>query len=435
MIDAMPSFLNGAGIDKNRRDQNYTILKTFQDGIVEREDGGARRYRTVFVSAQSFRRMLRHTMLQETGWKESQMRALSNNSEGYTNKAGTERDPVDYFEDDVFGYFFTQPGAGKGASGKGETVEERGLEIVDEDDIDNEDTEAETEDGHEVAKLKKEPARIKTVSRTSPLSTSILVGLRKDGWEGKTESFVSLTEGTPLPYSTQFANTPFTGIFSLNCARLCRYTNVGDRIELDNQLVKKYLDSKTIVELEAEQPEYYSLETAIVENIKTKGKNKGKPEKKEVFTPKKKYGKVYELVDAAQTRRERATAVITSLAVLRGGAKQAAFETDVSPKVLIMAGLVCGNPIFNTLFEDDSGGGNRGKTVSINVQALKEIADDYRDRICTPVFIGIRTGFIKNENEVRNSLSRNDDFIVTTPIGAAQQLCHMLADGPPTTSR
>jgi CRISPR-associated protein Cst2 len=118
--------------------------------------------------------------------------------------------------------------------------------------------------------------------------------------------------------------------------------------------------------------------------------------------------------------------------VLRGGSKQAAFATDVSPKALIMAGLTCGNPIFNNLFEDKSNSSERGRTVIVNVNALKEIATDYKDRICTPVYIGIRTGFIQNEDEVRNleSVTEIDGikFVVTTPIDAARQMSQALDD-------
>ena len=172
-------------------------------------------------------------------------------------------------------------------------------------------------------------------------------------WQGKDEAYVHLTEGTPLPYSIQFANTPFQGIFSLNYSRLCRYSNVGDRIELNDKLANQYLQSNTIKEL-PDKPEYYSLETKVGDVVVTKGRKKGQVKKDKISTPVKQYGKVYELVNASQTRKERASALINSLAVLRGGAKQAAFETDVSPKVLILAGLTCGNPIFNTLFQDDN---------------------------------------------------------------------------------
>jgi hypothetical protein len=53
---------------------------------------------------------------------------------------------------------------------------------------------------------------------------------------------------------------------------------------------------------------------------------------KEVFKPKKQYGKVYEIANANEQRKVRASAVIKALAILRGGAKQAAFGTEVSPK-------------------------------------------------------------------------------------------------------
>ena len=165
------------------------------------------------------------------------------------------------------------------------------------------------------------------------------------------------------------------------------------------------------------KPEYYSLETKTADVVITKGRNKGKVKQDKISTPVKQFGKVYELANnSAQTRKERASAIINSLAVLRGGAKQAAFETDVSPKVLVMAGLTCGNPIFNTLFKDDNSANTRGKTVSIEVYALKEIVSDYKDKICTPVYVGIRTGFLKNEDEVRLELTGEDGFIVTTPI-------------------
>jgi CRISPR-associated protein Cst2 len=92
-----------------------------------------------------------------------------------------------------------------------------------------------------------------------------------------------------------------------------------------------------------------------------------------------------------------------------------------------MAGLTCGNPIFNTIFGDDSTARTRAKSVTINVAALKEIVSDYKDRICTPVFIGIRTGFIKNEEDVRNLA--DEGYIVTTPIDAAKRMADSLPGG------
>ena len=59
------------------------------------------------------------------------------------------------------------------------------------------------------------------------------------------------------------------------------------------------------------------------------------------------------MTDAQTKRKERASELLKALVRLRGGAKQAAFGTDVAPKVMILAGTSCGNPIFNSLFIDD----------------------------------------------------------------------------------
>src|SRR5581483_9353204 len=99
-----------------------------------------------------------------------------------------------------------------------------------------------------------------------------------------------------------------------------------------------------------------------------------------------KSGKIYEMSDAKTKRKERATALLRALSRLRGGAKQAAFGTDVSPKVLIVAGLTCGNPIFNSLLIDDGNG------PIVKIDTLKEVVRDYADRIVTPVYVGIRKG-------------------------------------------
>jgi CRISPR-associated protein Cst2 len=227
------------------------------------------------------------------------------------------------------------------------------------------------------------------------------------------DGYVHLTEGTPLPYSTQFANTPFWAVFSLNYKRLCRFVVAGDRVELDEELIPEYIASGKIKEVGKQ--EYYSLETTI-EEVTT---SKGKKTKKKKHTSKPEQGNIYELTNAAETRKEIATGLLNSLAVLRGGAKQASFHADPAPKVLIMAGLKSGNPIFNTLFKEDNG-------VYLNVQALKEIASDYKDRLVTPVYVGIRTGFIKNEETIRQELTEDNGFIVTTPIQAAKQLTDSL---------
>ena len=410
LIDAAGSFLNGAGLGAGE-DRNFTVVKKFSDGI---SDNG-RPYNVPFISSQAWRRWLRNTLIEETNWRASKIRALHNNKDGNTDKTGGEFNPIEFPEDDIFGYMRAKKGSGK---------------IEEAEWTDKEEEEEEKEGGEEELVKEEGGTRIKGLFRTSPFSSSILVGLRKDGWEGRDQAYVHLLEGSPQPYKIQFMNTPLQGIFCLNYKRLGIFSNVGDKVELDEGTVKQFLHNKKIslLQIPSHQSEYYSLEKKI-ETVEEKDKTTGKmvTKKKEVQEPTKKYGKVYEIANAKEQRAVRASALIKALAVLRGGAKQAAFGTDVSPKVLILAGLTCGNPIFNSLFEDKNNSRARGKSVILNIEALKEITTDYNDRIKTPVFIGIRTGYLQNESEVRKLDSTMIDeikFIVTTPINAA----HMMTD-------
>ena len=67
LIHADGAFLNGAGLDRTREDRNTTVPKSYRDGV-----GG----RVPYVSAQAWRRWLRNTLIEETGWPESELRAI-----------------------------------------------------------------------------------------------------------------------------------------------------------------------------------------------------------------------------------------------------------------------------------------------------------------------------------------------------------------------
>lgn len=430
LIEASGSALNGGGLGRGEYD-NYTIVKTFLDGLSTKKG-----YYTVpFVSAASWRRWLRDTLIEESGMKSSTIRALHKNPRGNTDKIGTERNPIEYIEDDIFGYMYPISKADMAAIKEAEFAAEAMSEDEEDETIEN-----------EVGSDDNETTTIRGVFRTSAFASSILRGLRKDGWEGRDQNYVSLVEGSSQPYKTQFMNTALQGIFDLHYDRLGVFSNVGDRAELDQSMINKYLASKMLLKKQ-DQPEYFSLEK-VSENAAPAAEEKTQPTtkqstaaaaaakkkpNKERFTVTKKFGSIYELTNAAQIRKERATVLLKSLAVLRGGAKQAAFGTDVSPKVIIMAGMTCGNPIFNTLFEDESFEPNVGKNVILNEKALKEIISDYYDRICTPVIIGIRTGYLKNEPKIRELHNTKVDgtgirIVVTTPVGAAKQMTDLLPD-------
>ncbi|MDR2944359.1 MAG: type I-B CRISPR-associated protein Cas7/Cst2/DevR [Methanosarcinales archaeon] len=324
LIDADGSFLNGAGLGEGE-DRNVTIVKTMREG----------KFRIPYVSAQSWKRWLRNTAVEENGWNPSVLRAIDFNDKGNTNKIAGELNPVEFPEDDLFGYMETK---GKDSKNDGDSEEES-----------------------EEAPKSKSKEKVKPLVRASPFVASILKGVRKSGNLTKDEGFVHLKEGTPQPYTTQFYSTAMQGVFCLDYNRIGVFDNRGDRIELDGNKAENFMKKGLI-------------EEAVVEDDK-------------------KGWKVYKLKDLENKKNQRAAGLLKSLAVLRGGAKQAAFGTDVTPKFIILAAIDCGIPIFNRLFTQE-------EDLVINVESLKQVLSDYKDRIEGHVYIGYRKGFISNEAEI-----------------------------------
>ncbi len=324
-----------------------------------------------YVSSQAWKRWLRNTFQEENpDLPHTELKQIGTSEKGTTNKIGTEMDPVKFAEDDIFGYMRAQEGQGKSAK--------------EEDETNGQDTETEAN----LEKDKKNNKKIKSVMRPAPFVASILTSLRKNGWQGLDKAYVHLQEGTPQPYNTEFYNTQLQGIFGLNYSRLGCFRNEGDRIELDEKYVERYTKDGTII----------TKETSA--------------------------GKHYEMAD--NPRKERAAAILKALAVMRGGAKQAQFATDVTPKTIVLAGLNCGNLIFNDLFNDSK----EGPILKLNT--FKEVIEDYKDRIVGNVFIGIRDGYLSEDNKQEVKSLHNREIgdivvIVTSPIDAINQMLETLS--------
>lgn len=354
LIQAEGAFLNGGGLAKGEYG-NTTTPKTFVDF----------KDKVPYVSSQAWKRWLRNTFQEENpDLPHAELKQIGTSAKGTTNKIGTDMDPVKFSEDDIFGYMRAQEGQGK---------------AVEEDESEESDIQEEAEPKEE---SKKKKVKTKSVMRPAPFAASILTSLRKSGWQGLDKAFVHLQEGTPQPYNTEFYNTQLQGIFGLNYSRLGVFRNEGDRIEIDEKYVEKYLKDGAIKIIK---------ETPI--------------------------GKWCEINN--NPRKVRATAILKSLAVMRGGAKQAQFAADIAPKVIILAGLSCGNLIFNDLFEDSKEG------PILKLKTLEEIIKDYKDRLVTPVYIGIRDGYLTkdNEKEVKGyNKIEGIDVTVTSPVDAINQM-------------
>jgi len=319
LIDARAVFLNGAGLGSGE-DRNKVIPKTFRERV------NGKLEKVPYVSAQAWRRWLRNTTNEENNWIPSELKAIAQNAKGSTTKISTELNPIDFPEDDLFGYMRS------GGSGE------------------------------------------ESVQRTSPFKTSILKGVEGKRVINTDEAFVHLKEGTPLPYSTDFYSTHLEGFFNLEYYRLGVYDNLGSKVELAKEFVEQYAADKL------EHSKIY--------------KNHDR----------------YTLKGAETVRKKRATGLLKGLSQLRGGAKMAAFGADVSPKVLILAGMECANPVFNDLFD------GTGAKPTLKVNALLEIIEDYQSKLATPVYVGIRNGYLENELMIKD-LEKDNNIVIGSPIG------------------
>ena len=295
-----------------------------------------------YVSAQAWRRWLRNTCNEENGWQPSELRAIDKSDKGSTNKIATELNPIDFPEDDLFGYM---------RAGKSDK---------------------------------------ESVQRTSAFKTSILKGIPGKRAINTDEAFVHLKEGTPLPYSTEFYSTHLEGFFNLEYYRLGVYDNLGSHVELTEEFVK------IPVECDGEKKKQ---ETRIDDRLNHE----------------KIYGNHdrYTRKEAEKTRKERAAGLLKGLSHLRGGAKLAAFGADVSPKVLILAGMECANPVFNDLFDGS------GEKPALKIETLKQVIEDYKSKLATPVYIGFRSGYLKNESDIIKEFTDEGKVKTGSPIAMA----------------
>lgn len=160
LIDAPHSALNMAGLDKGL-EQNKVVVKKFKKG----------RNEYPYVSAQSWRFWWRMTLQEHFDWKLSGLIKIEGRSQ-----AITETNPIDYPDDDIFGYMKAQK--------------------------DNQ-----------------------TVTRISPLKTTPLVSILP-AYNSVVSDFgvFSRHEGNPVPYEQQFYSTVLKGAFSLDLDSLGKFT-------------------------------------------------------------------------------------------------------------------------------------------------------------------------------------------------------------------
>ncbi|WP_455587646.1 type I-B CRISPR-associated protein Cas7/Cst2/DevR [Bacteroides sp.] len=327
LIDVDVVALNNAG--KN-------IMSNFDNAVATKSIiKNGRSY--TYVSGQAFRYWWRDALQKNCGWKLSPV--VREDKIAYTNA-----NPLEYPDDDVFGYM---------RAASEETTDEKG---------------------------KKKKVNV-TVTRISPLKNSAIVSACAvrpvENW-----SSMARQEGDSVPYGKQEYSAIMKGMFSLDLNMIGTFSNY-------NKTGYQNLSQK--------------LKETAIENGCTEIEDPFVTGQKLVQLP-------------LNIRIQRATDTIKALKNISGGAMQTNNMGDVTPKFIILASTDSGNHPFSHIV---SSYGDRDEMVKLNIDALKEVFDEYKDNFIGKIFIGRRKGFFDEYDEDLEKLQQTyQDLVVYGPVNA-----------------
>jgi CRISPR-associated protein Cst2 len=318
LIDCPASALNNAGADAGARNENVVSVKKI------RTRAGVFPY----VSAQAFRYWLREGLRAVDGWTPSPVFREE-------KVAYTDANPIDYAEDDVFGYMRAPGGAGKEAvESKRRSWKESGLG--------DQDTEKDGQGKEKFVALTRSSAfRVSTLISIAPSEPVADFGV------------MARHHGDPVPYEHEFYRATLAGLFSVDLRMLGRFYHI-DRTG--------YRNLDTVRKTLAEQRKLHGYDD----------------------------NRAYEL--SLDARKARLRQVLKGLAAVSGGAKLALHYTDVSPRLLMLAVASGGNHLFGTAVAADSRG-----LPKIHLEALKQTATVFKPSLLSRFHVGLVQGYLDDQ--------------------------------------
>lgn len=325
LIDVDVVALNNAGKNTQSNNDNAIATKTIRKG--------GRTY--VYVSGQAWRYWWREALQKNAGWKLSPI--TRDGKVAFTNA-----DPLNYADDDVFGYMRAAK-------------------------------DAELDENGEPVKDKKGNIKMTnvTVTRVSPLKNSAIISAASVN-PAQNWSSMSRQEGDAVPYEKQEYSAVMKGMFSLDLSMVGTFSNY-DRTGYKNLSI--VLQDEAIENGAEEIDDPFVLDA------------KGNPKK---------------LIRLAKgIRQKRATDTIQSLKTIAGGAMQTNNMGDVTPKFIILATTTTGNHPFSHIVGNK---GQTDQEVVFNFEGLVEVLRDYKDTFDGTVFIGRRSGFMDDITSLLGSL-------------------------------
>ena len=225
------------------------------------------------------------------------------------------------------------------------------------------------------SKTGKEKTENVTLTRISPLKNSALIAVAYNpivqNW-----SSMSRHEGDAVPYGKDEYCAMMKGMFSIDLNQVGTFSMYGRTGFLNiNETMKELFLNNGAIE----------IDDPIAKD------SKGNPLR--MVQLKK------------EIRLKRIQETILALKTLSGGAKLTTNLADVTPKLIILATLRSGNHPFSHLAKEEL-----GKTI-FSIEALIQIANDYRSQFDGKIYIGKRAGFMDELNsEFEKLVLGNNSF-------------------------
>ena len=342
LIDVDVVALNNAGKSETTQADNGVATKKI------RKNGRIYTY----VSGQAWRFWWRNTLQKQFNWNLSPVIRAE-------KVAFTSADPVQFPDDDVFGYM---------KAAKEVRLDEKGQPVLD--------------------KKSKEIKDDITVTRVSPLKNSAIISVTATSTV-ENFSVMARQDGDPVPYTKEEYSAIMKGMFSLDLEMVgtfASYNKTGFK-NLSQKLREEALKGGA---------------TEIADPYLTDAK-----------------GEAHKLIRLAQSIRvTRATETIQALKFISGGAMQTNNLADVSPKFIVLATTNSGNHPFSHLATSR---GEYDQHFVLNHAGLAEVLTEYAGQIQGKVFVGTRSGFLSDfdMSELKAILEPFGEKTVLTTINQA----------------
>lgn len=348
LIDVDVAALNNAGKSTTSNFDNAVATKNI------RKNG----QKYTYVSGQAWRFWWRNTLQKHFNWTLSPVTREK-------KIAFTDADPIQYADDDIFGYM---------RAAKAEVLDSNGKIKTD----------------------KKGNPKMEnvTVTRVSPLKNSAIVSVSAVSTEENWSS-MARQDGDSVPYSKEEYSAIMKGMFALDLTQAGTFSNY-------NKTGFKNLTDA--LRLKAVENGAFEIDDPFVKN------SQGEAEKL-IRLPK-------------EVRTKRIIETIQALKFISGGAMQTSNMADVAPKFIILSTMSVGNHPFTHIFHS----GINKQTFRFNSAGLEEVLNDFKDQFKGEIFIGVRSGFLDREdiNALEEVVAKFNHVHLKTVNGAIDVYCEVI---------